>query len=251
MQASTAPNTQRRTGGLPLAAWGILLLTVALSLFWSHIKQLHMDEFLALYTDSLPTFHDVLNVQLHFPINIDPPAYHLLTHASVALLGHNIIALRLPSLLGFLLFQVCLYLFVERFAGMRSALTAMGLSLITSTAGRERIYVQTFSQYALFSHYAPDPVVRSRLTLLTDRQQLQYEGVDTFYLLTENLRHFAPFPVVPYEEFLRLHGPLVLYYTSSQDGDVWVDKDLRARGRTVQTFGPWMQGYLAQAGDRP
>jgi hypothetical protein len=114
-----------------------------------------------------------------------------------------------------------------------------------------RIYVQTFSQYAVFSYYAPDPDVRVRLTLLTDQLQFQYQGADNVTLLTENLRHFAPFPVVPYEEFLRLHDPLLLYYTSSADGDVWVDKDLRARGRAVQTFGPWMEGYLAQAGGRP
>jgi 4-amino-4-deoxy-L-arabinose transferase-like glycosyltransferase len=519
MQAGTAPDAPRRVCGLPLAAWGILLLTVALSLFWSHIRLLYMDEFLTLYTDSLPTFHDVLNVQLHRPVGAEPPAFHFLTHASLDLFGHNAVALRLPSLPGFLLFQVCLYLFVERFAGRRSGLIAMSLALITSTVGRsleakpygilmglfalavvawqlaaraeghprlpsllvlwlavagsisihyygvlvlvpicgaelarallrrhvdwgmavslllgaaaavldlpflpaisvyrqhanalpafngrfvmevyrvvlldnrsplshpwqllflgtlvlaiatglyarrpaqadlpqewvalallgllplfgimmaatvthvlapryfllaafllpacggiavqtwvrkravfyglfalllvagvtvnlwnivqdcnaaqrmlascepsgdvksvlqqnpgERIYVQTFSQYALFSYYAPDPAVRSRLTLLTDSQQLRYEGIDTFYVFTQNLRRFAPFPVVPYEEFLRLHHPLVLYYTSSGDGDVWLDRDLRARGRTVRTVGPWMEGYLAQVDDRP
>jgi hypothetical protein len=110
----------------------------------------------------------------------------------------------------------------------------------------QRIYMQTFSQYTIFSYYAPDPAVRSRLTLLTDKQQFQYEGVDNVYLMTENLRHFAAFPIVPYEEFLRLRDPLVLYYPSAEDDDVWIDRDLAARGRPLHIFGPWMQGYLAQ-----
>ncbi len=519
-----AHHKERSAGrGLPLLGYAVLLLTVALSLLWSHHKLLWVDEFLALYTDSLPTFHDVLNVQLHAPLGVEPPLFHFITHASLALFGHNAFALRLPALFGFLLFQVCLFLFVERFAGTRSGLIAMALPLMTSTVyrsldarpygmmmglfalalaawqsaaraeGRPRdwrrpmallvlwlalaasisnhyfgvlvllpvcgaeltrtllrrrldwpmavtlllgaasvllvlpflpaagayrahfypafplsgrfvmelyrsiflddhsplshagqmlllcalalviavglyarrrtqadppqewvavallgllpifglvlkaaathvmapryvlpaafvlpacggiavqtwvrkkavfyglfalllvagvsvnlwnivqdrnaaqqvlascvssaevksvlqrepgqsIYVQTFSEYAVFSYYAPDPAVRSRLTLLTDQLQLQYQGADNVTLLTENLRRFAPFPVVPYEEFLRLHDPLVLYYTASGDGDDWLDKDLRARGRSVHTFGPWMQGYLAQASDRP
>jgi 4-amino-4-deoxy-L-arabinose transferase-like glycosyltransferase len=518
MQTASEQTSQRRVCGLPLAAWGILLLTIALSLLWSHNKLLWVDEFLALYSDGVPTFRDVLNVQLHFPLGIEPPAFHFMTHASLALFGHNAFALRLPALLGFLLFQVCLYLFVERFAGSRAALIALALTLATSTVCRsldarpysmmmglfalamaawqsatraqddgrprltallllwlaialamtthyfgvlilvplcgaellrivlrrridgavattlllgaasimmvlpflpgtriyrqhyypalpvtkllvlelyrgalfdnhsplshalqmlaiyamalviivtlalrlrrsiqrdppqewlglallaalplfgialdlaathtvlpryvlpaafafaagvgiasqplvqksrvfyalltlllgagiyvnlwntakdhdrsaetiascdppaavkaalqqdptQRIYMQTFSQFTIFSYYAPDPVVRSRLTLLIDKQQFAYEGVDNVYLMTENLRHFAPFPVVPYEEFLQMPHPLLLYYTDTEDKDVWIDRDLTARGRSMHTFGPWMQGYLAQ-----
>jgi 4-amino-4-deoxy-L-arabinose transferase-like glycosyltransferase len=503
---------------LPLPAWGIALLTTALSLLWSHNKLMWVDEFLALYSDGVPTFRDVLNVQMHFPLGIEPPTFHFMTHASLAVFGQNAFALRLPALFGFLLFQICLYLFVERFAGPRAALIAMALTLTISTVYRsldarpygmmmglfalamvawqsatraedsaksrlpallllwlaialamtthyfgvlilvpicgaellrivlrrridwpvavtlllgaasvamvlpflpgtkiyrqhyygappvtrllvlelyrgalfdnhsplshalqmlaiyvmalvivvtlvlrrkrnmhrdpshewaavlllaalplfgvmldvvathtvlpryvlptafafaagmgiasqrlvqkkaafygllallliaglyvnlwnvakdrarsadtlascdpsaavkvalqqdptQRIYVQTFSQYTIFSYYAPDPAVRSRLTLLVDKQQFAYEGVDNVYLMTENLRHFAPFPIVSYEDFLHMPHPLLLFYTSTEDGDVWIDRDLGARGRSVHTFGPWMQGYLAQ-----
>jgi hypothetical protein len=55
---------------------------------------------------------------------------------------------------------------------------------------------------------------------------------------------------VPYEEFLRLRDPLVLYYPSAEDDDVWIDRDLAARGRKLHIFGPWMQGYLAQIDGR-
>jgi hypothetical protein len=110
-----------------------------------------------------------------------------------------------------------------------------------------RIYIQTLNEYLTYSYYGPDPALRARLTLLTDQQQLQWEGFDGFYILTENMRHFAPLPIVPYDDFLRLQKPLIVFYTQQPDGDVWIDRDLKARGRQVQVVGPWLRGYLAEA----
>ena len=111
----------------------ILFTTAVLSLAWSHVKLMWKDEFLSFYSDSVATFRQVLLIQLHHPISLDPPAYHLLSHLSMDLIGRNAIALRLPALAGFLLFQLCLFLFVRRLAGNRSAVIAAALPLLTAS----------------------------------------------------------------------------------------------------------------------
>jgi 4-amino-4-deoxy-L-arabinose transferase-like glycosyltransferase len=109
------------------------LLTATLSLIWSHAHLLWNDEFLSFYTDSAATLHQVVLIQLHNPISLDPPTYHLLSHLSMDVLGRNAIALRLPALAGFLLFQLCLFFFVRRIAGTRSAILAMAFPLLTAS----------------------------------------------------------------------------------------------------------------------
>jgi hypothetical protein len=116
---------------LPLAFF--LLLSAALSLLWSHARLMEQDEFLSFYTDSVATFRQVVLIQLHHPISLDPPTYHLLSHLGMTLIGRNAIALRLPALAGFLLFQLCLFFFVRRIAGDRSAVLAAAVPLLTSS----------------------------------------------------------------------------------------------------------------------
>jgi Dolichyl-phosphate-mannose-protein mannosyltransferase len=523
MQTSSSNATVRTWGGLPRLAWALIGLTVTLSLIWSHARLMWVDEFLAFYSDGLPTLRDVLHVQLYYPLGLEPPTYHFLTHGFLTVMGHNAIALRMPGLVGFLLFQVSLYVFVNRIAGYRSGLIAMAFPLLTNTVARsvdgrpygllmglfafsivcwqgvarseesarsripslvvlwlaialcltthyfgtlvliplwlaeitrailrrhidramtitlslglasgafvlpflrgtkiyrqhyytfipitprfvvelyrrtilddssplnhpgqmafigflllaltiglllrsrtgiqhdaeqrdrlsewvalfaiamlplfgclldvlathtllpryvlpadfafaalvgivlqpviqrksvfypimglivglalwvnvwninrdrleglqilasctpspavsavlksrssERIYLQNFSEYMVYSYYAPDPAIKSRLTLLTDKEQFRWEHIDNVYWMTENLRHFGPMTIVPYEDFLNLTNPLILFYTQASDGDMWLDKDLITRGRTLNTFGPWMNGYLAE-----
>lgn len=523
MQTSPTNPSVRTWGGLSRLAWALISLTITLSLIWSHFRLMWVDEFLAFYTDGLPTFADVLRVQLHYPLGLEPPVDHILTHGSLALLGHNAFALRIPALLGFLLFQVCIYLFVKRIAGERAAIVAMAFPLLTNTVARsvdgrpyallmgffalslvcwqaaaraensgrprlvsliglwlaitlclsthyfgalvliplwlaeitrtitrkhidramtitlalgvasiafvlpflkgtkiyqqhyygaipvtprfivelyrrailddcsplnhpgqmafllvlflalcfglalrlrkhiqhdpqprdpssewvalfavamlpffgcllevlathtllpryvlptdfalaavvgivlqplirrtpafyvtallitglglainmwninrdrvqgleilasctpppavsaelhkdpsQRIYVQNFQQYMIYSYYDPDPSIRSRLTLLTDKEQFQWEHRDNVYWMTENLRHFGPMTIVPYEDFLKIQNPLILFFTHTSDQDTWIDQDLKIRGRHLKIYGPWMDGYLAE-----
>jgi 4-amino-4-deoxy-L-arabinose transferase-like glycosyltransferase len=110
-----------------------LLLSATLSLIWSHARLLWNDEFLSFYSDGVATFKQVILVQLHHPISLDPPTYHLLSHLSMDLIGRNAIALRLPALAGFLLFQLCLFFFVRRLAGDRSAIIAMAVPILTAS----------------------------------------------------------------------------------------------------------------------
>jgi uncharacterized membrane protein len=500
--------------GLPLLAWALLVLTTILSLVWSHAHLLWIDEFLAYYTDSLPTFGDVMRVQLHYPIVIDPPVQHIMVHAFMDVFGVGILALRLPSLIGFLLFQLCIYLFCSRMAGKRAGVIGMLVPLFTCTVfhsvnGRpyallmglfmlslvfwqravrsgevgasrtlalvglwlalalaistqffgvlvlvpvwigelartisrrridkpvlgtlvlgvgsvvlilpflsatriyrvhyiagdmsmryvveiyrsilqdgpfqlahrfqmtligafvlvlvigaavrlrkhldtpyewaavaalalipvfghelevyvthtlmaryvlpgvggfavaaglvfagpvrrnavfygsllvllvlgvglsvrdiqlervrsaeilasceetpavkseldsrptDKLYFQTLSQYFTASYYEPDPQRRLRMVLLTDQEELQWQGVDNFFILTQNLQRFSSLPIVTYDQFLTLKDPLIVYYVDQSDGDNWIDRDLKARGYDVKPIGPWLNGTLA------
>ncbi|WP_158787125.1 glycosyltransferase family 39 protein [Granulicella sp. L46] len=129
-QTASSPKTPSRS--YPLLAL-FLLLSTALSLVWSHVRLMWNDEFLSFYSDGVATFKQVILVQLHHPISLDPPTYHLLSHLCMDILGRNAIALRLPALAGFLLFQLCLFFFVRRLAGDRSAIIAMAVPLLTAS----------------------------------------------------------------------------------------------------------------------
>ena len=111
----------------------VLLLTAAVALTWSHIKLLDQDEVFVLQTDSVPSVAQLIHVQRHFPISLDPMVYHLLGHASIKLFGAGAFAVRLPSLLGYLLMQVCLFGIVRRIAGDRAAVVASAVPALTAT----------------------------------------------------------------------------------------------------------------------
>ena len=129
-QSPSPPTTSPRS--YPLLTL-FLLLSTALSLTWSHVRLMWNDEFLSFYTDGVATFKQVILVQLRYPISLDPPTYHLLSHLCMNLIGRNAIALRLPALAGFLLLQFCLFFFVRRIAGDRSAIIAMAFPLLTAS----------------------------------------------------------------------------------------------------------------------
>ncbi len=110
-----------------------LLLTAVVSIYWSHWKLMDNDEYLSYYSDSAATLVDVVRIQLHTPISLDPPTYHILSHLSMDLFGRNESAMRVPALLGFLLFQGGLFVFVRRMAGPRAAIVALLLPLLGTT----------------------------------------------------------------------------------------------------------------------
>ncbi len=126
----TAPKAS--AGSISLLAF-FLLLTTTFSLIWSHLRLMWNDEFLSFYTDGVATFKQVVLVQLHHPISLDPPTYHLLSHLCMDIFGRNAIALRLPALAGFLLFQVSLFFFVRSLAGDRAAIVAASVPVLTAS----------------------------------------------------------------------------------------------------------------------
>ena len=128
----TRRGRRARAEGL-ICAGLVLLFTGVLGYLWLSHRLLEIDEYLSYYTDSVPTLSKVLWVQLHYPISLDPPTYHLLSHAMMQIVGNGPIGLRLPALFGFLLFQISLFSFLRRIAGERASALAMLLPLLTVT----------------------------------------------------------------------------------------------------------------------
>jgi 4-amino-4-deoxy-L-arabinose transferase-like glycosyltransferase len=110
-----------------------LLVTAALSLTLSANRLLWQDEFLSFYSDGQPTAREVVDVQLHHPISLDPPTYHLLSHFTMGVIGQSAIALRLPALVGFLLLEVALFALVRRIGGSRAGVIAALFPLLTAS----------------------------------------------------------------------------------------------------------------------
>jgi hypothetical protein len=136
----------------------LLALTATVSLAWSHTKLLDQDEMFVLQTDGVRTLGEVVGIQLHHPISLDPLVYHSLAHGATRVLGVTAFALRLPSLLGYLLMQLCLFAFVRR-ATMRhgsgagrAGLLAAALPALTATlfySAEARPYGLLLGLYAL------------------------------------------------------------------------------------------------------
>jgi Dolichyl-phosphate-mannose-protein mannosyltransferase len=117
--------------GLPLAGFAFLVFTAALSITWSYCKLVWLDEFLVLTTDSTPSFSQIVHIQKAYPISLDPLAYHAVAHAAILAFGPNAFSIRLPSLVGFLVMQVCLFVFVRRIASERAAVFALAFPALT------------------------------------------------------------------------------------------------------------------------
>ncbi len=120
-----------RSRGSFAAPLALLALTGAILLVWSHVKLFWVDELLVLDTDSVRTAREVLHIQRRFPISLDPAVYHLLSHWCTVLFGPTRLALRMPSLFGFLLMQGALYLFTRRIAGARAAVFALAFPALS------------------------------------------------------------------------------------------------------------------------
>jgi 4-amino-4-deoxy-L-arabinose transferase-like glycosyltransferase len=89
------------------------------------------DDLLELWGDNVSSVGQLLHVERATPIEIDPVVYPCLTFAEIRLFGVNPPVLRLPSLLGFLLMQVCLFYFVRRIASERAGGVALAFPAIT------------------------------------------------------------------------------------------------------------------------
>ncbi len=130
----TIPDAKNSTSVLDTAFFIVtLLVTSLLSLTLSANRLLWQDEFLSFYSDSRPTALGVIDVQLHHPISLDPPTYHLLSHLAMTAIGPSAIALRLPALAGFLLMEIALFILVRRIAGSRAGVIAAMLPMLTAS----------------------------------------------------------------------------------------------------------------------
>jgi hypothetical protein len=112
---------------MPISAIAFLILTAAIELLWSHYQLLWGDEFGfgLLGIDSSSSISRLIHIELTVPISFDPPGYNGLIYAVIHLFGPSALAMRLPSMCGYLLMQICLFYFVRRIATERAATFAL------------------------------------------------------------------------------------------------------------------------------
>jgi 4-amino-4-deoxy-L-arabinose transferase-like glycosyltransferase len=102
------------------------------------------DELYTWYVAQLPTFGDVWDA-LETGVEQMPPFYYVVTRASLAAFGDNEVALRIPSIAGFLLACSCLFAVVARRTGVWYGLVAALVPL----AGGAAPYAWEARPYAL------------------------------------------------------------------------------------------------------
>jgi len=132
-QSGLAQPEPRRfsVAGIPPSGLAFLALTATISLLWSCSRLILWDEFFVLWTDSVSSIGEIVHIERTWPLYADPLAYHLMAHAAIRLFGAGAFAIRIPSLLGFLLMQICLFFFVRRIAGERAGVAALALPAIS------------------------------------------------------------------------------------------------------------------------
>jgi len=116
---------------MPLWATVFLILTAAISLLTAHYRVIGGDDILELWGDNVSSIGQLLHVERITPIEIDPVVYPGLTYVGIHIFGVNPPFLRLPSILGFLLMQVCLFYFVRRVASETAAIFALACPAIS------------------------------------------------------------------------------------------------------------------------
>ena len=116
---------------MPVWALVFLALTVVVSVVALTFALLDGDDFLQVWSDRVSSLGQVVHIQRVTPMVIDPFFYHGLIYFVIRLFGENAFFLRLPSLLGFVLMQVCLFYFVRQISSARAACFALAIPIVS------------------------------------------------------------------------------------------------------------------------
>jgi hypothetical protein len=115
---------------MPISAIAFLILSATIAIVWAHYQLLGADEFSALDADNVSSLMQLIHIQLKTPISLDPLVYNVSAYGAMRLFGVSAFALRLPSMCGYLLMQICLFYFVRRIATERAATVALALPVL-------------------------------------------------------------------------------------------------------------------------
>ena len=93
-------------------------------------KPFWFDELCSLYIVRLPSFADSWQAVLH-GADFNPPLFYLMHRAARALFGEGLIVTRLPEIISFWIFCLCLFRYARELAGWRAGLIAMVLPILS------------------------------------------------------------------------------------------------------------------------
>jgi hypothetical protein len=126
--ATWLSETLERHKGAVLAVFSIAYF--ALTFYRASRKLFWLDELYTVYVSRLPDFKSVWHALLN-GIDFNPPVLYLLTRFSEHILGEGHIATRLPEILGFWVFCLCLFRFVSLRLSVLSACVSLLFPLVT------------------------------------------------------------------------------------------------------------------------
>lgn len=125
---------QTQTGRKSIITW---LIVVGFSIFYftdvlirASEKYFWFDEIVTVYMCRLPNLHAVWQALIH-GVDYNPPLFYIFTRASKAVLGENLIGMRMPQIIGFWVLCLCLFRFVNRRGGPLAGVIAMLLPIMT------------------------------------------------------------------------------------------------------------------------
>ncbi|MGA2193687.1 MAG: glycosyltransferase family 39 protein [Bryobacteraceae bacterium] len=102
----------------------------ALTCFRANRKLFWFDELFTVYLARLPDFKSVWRAVVS-GVDFNPPLFYLITRFSEHILGEGHIAARLPAILGFWIFCICLFRFISSRLSVVSACVGMLFPLVT------------------------------------------------------------------------------------------------------------------------
>ena len=126
--ATWLSETLERHKGAVLAVFSIAYF--ALTFYRASRKLFWFDELFTVYLSRLPDFKSVWHAVLN-GVDFNPPVFYLLTRFSEHILGEGHIATRLPEILGFWVFCLCLFRFVSLRLSVLSACVSLLFPLVT------------------------------------------------------------------------------------------------------------------------
>jgi 4-amino-4-deoxy-L-arabinose transferase-like glycosyltransferase len=176
--------------GIPVVAFSAVYL-VATSLLAVR-RPLWNDE---LYTYHFARVSDVADLWRALETGADqaPPLSYLLSRASVGALGNSAFALRLPEILAFLLFSICIYAFVARRTTKTYGLIAMLLPTLTAAY----YYASEARAYALVLGFGALTLVCWQLATESVNRRIALGGLFVALALATSSHYYAVLLVLP------------------------------------------------------
>jgi hypothetical protein len=154
--------------------------------------QLWNDELYTWYFAQLPTLGDVWD-GLSTGVEQIPPLYYVVVRGSLALFGDNALALRIPSLLGFLLACSCVFAIVARRTSAWYGLVAALIPL----AGGAATYAWEARPYALVVGFAAGAVLCHQLRADGTRPRLAVVGLALALAAATAVHYYGVLVVLP------------------------------------------------------
>lgn len=119
-------------------SWWTALFIAAFTAFYFYVtcyravrKLFWYDELFTFYVSSLPSLQSIWHALTH-GVDFNPPLVYLLTQLSEKVLGVGHLGSRMPEIVAFWIFCLCLFRFVSLRAGVVSGFIAMAFPLVTT-----------------------------------------------------------------------------------------------------------------------